>query len=220
MEKESLELIRRIAMVVGHELRNPLAVINNSAYYLKTKLASEGRLDPKVEKHLGMVASEISRLDRMIGDILSYSRPLAVKAAPSSLNACLERALEDYPFPESISLKKELAREEPQAPLDEAAFQDCLRRILDNAVEAMPGGGTLTVATQVTGDGISLEVRDSGPGIKPEALACIFEPFLTTKPRGLGLGLALARRVVEALGARFEARNLEKEGAAFRILWP
>src|SRR5271156_4526061 len=94
MVRDDMELIRRIASVVGHELRNPLAVINNSAYFLKTKLGQDGKLDPKVEKHLGIVVGEIGRADGLIADILTYSRALEVKGAPVSVNALVEARLE------------------------------------------------------------------------------------------------------------------------------
>ena len=219
-EKDSLmEVIRRIAMVVGHELRNPLAVINNSAYFLKRKLGSEGRLDPKVEKHLGIVTEEIARVDRMITDILSTSRPIAVKPEPYALNDFVKEALKAWPPPKGVALARKLCRENPQVALDPHVLEAALVRILDNAGEAAAGAGTVTVETAVDGGKTWLEVRDTGPGIKPEALPFVFQPFFTTKPRGLGLGLSLARKSVEAMGAKIEAKNPSGGGAAVRIFW-
>lgn len=220
MDQSQIDLIRRIASVVGHELRNPLAVINNSAYYLKTKLGADGRLDPKVEKHLGIVTSEIGRVDRMISDILSFSRPLEVKLAPAALRDCVGPALKGYDFPKSVKVARLFIEGDPKVSLDEKHFLDALRRLFDNAVEAMPQGGELRVALFAVPKGAVVEIRDSGPGVKPEDIGKIFEPFFTTKPKGLGLGLSIARKALEAQGARLEFENAAGGGAVFRMVWP
>jgi signal transduction histidine kinase len=219
MEQDPLELIRRIASVVGHELRNPLAVINNSAYFLKTKLGGDGRLDPKVEKHLGIVSSEIARVDRMIGDLLAFPRPLELKPVVSPLNPVVEEALADFVFPPNVKLEKALDPKPPKASLDAAALKEALRRLLENAVDAMPEGGTLRVATSAGPGGPAIEIRDSGAGIRPEALKLMFEPFYTTKPRGLGLGLSMARKAAAAMKASVEGGNAPGGGAVFRFSW-
>lgn len=217
-EKKQLELIRRIASVVGHELRNPLAVINNSAYFLKTKLGQSGNLDPKVEKHLGIVTSEIARTDRMIADILTYSRPLEPKPASSALADLVEAQLAALAVPASVKVEKKLKKIE--ASVDEKLFADAVRRFLDNAVEAMPEGGTLTVSLFEEKGFAVVEVRDTGSGIKAELLPELFEPFRTGKPKGLGLGLALVRKVALAHNGRAEGSNLKGGGAAFRLAVP
>lgn len=218
-EQKQIELIRRIASVVGHELRNPLAVINNSAYFLKTKLGQAGSLDPKVEKHLGIVVSEIQRTDKMIADILTYSRPMPMTAGTVALGAVVEAQLAALAIPSSIKVVKKIDKK-VEAKGDEKLLGDAVRRFLDNAVEAMPEGGTLTVS--VFGEnGVSVaEVRDTGAGIKPDLVAELFEPFRTGKPRGLGLGLALARKIALAHGGKVEGDNLKGGGARFRLAVP
>jgi signal transduction histidine kinase len=220
MEQDQLNLIRRIASVVGHELRNPLAVINNSAYFLKTKLGQDGRLDPKVEKHLGIVVSEIGRVDGMIADILTYSRPLAVKGSPLPSNALVEAKLAATALPDKITLKKNLAKDAGDVKGDEKLLADALRRLLDNAIEAMGEGGTLTVSTRGEKKSVVVEVSDTGPGLKPEAGPLLFQPFGTTKPRGLGLGLAMAKKIAEAHGGKAEGGAGAKGGCAFRLVLP
>jgi len=220
MDKEQYELIRRIASVVGHELRNPLAVINNSAYFVKTKLGAAAQTDPKVEKHLGIIASEIARADRLIAEMLRFSRPLEVKLALTGLTAVVEGALKDCAAPEGVKVKREKPKSEVTVQADAAALADALRRILDNAVEAAGAAGTVTVSWGTRGDSAYVEVRDTGPGIQPEALAAVLQPFFTTKPRGLGLGLAVAERIAAAHAGRIEAKNSPGGGAALTMTLP
>ena len=221
MDEDQLTLIRRIARVVGHELRNPLAVINNSTYFLKTKLGQDGKLDPKVEKHLGIVVSEVGRADRMIAEILAYSRALEIKPARFSLNALVETAVAAAAVTEKINIKKELAKGMPEVEVDEALFGGVLKRLLDNAIDALPAeGGVVTVTTAIVKKEAVVAVKDAGAGIKTEILPLLFEPFATTKPRGLGLSLAMVKKIVLAHKGRVEGGNKAGGGAEFRISLP
>jgi signal transduction histidine kinase len=223
MEKEQYELIRRIASVVGHELRNPLAVINNSAYFVKTKLGGASEKDPKVEKHLGIIASEIARADRLIADMLAFSRPLEIKKMPTSLSSIVDEALKACTIPEGVKVKKEKPKSDVTVNADARVLSDALRRLLDNALESMAGAGTLTLSSGVRGTGAEscfIEVRDTGPGVKSDVLGSIFHPFFTTKPRGLGLGLSVAQKAAAAHGGQIEARNNPGGGAAFVFSFP
>ena len=211
------ELIRRIASVVGHELRNPLAVINNSAYFVKTKL-SQGKLDAKVEKHLGIIAAEVARADKIIGRMVAYSRPIEFKATSGSLAACVEAALAEAPLPDGVTLDKKL--KDVMLALDVALVTQAARDLIDNAVEAMDGKGRLSVAVGLAGGRPELRVADSGPGLPAGKEKDIFEPFFTTKPKGLGLGLASAHRTAEAHGAVLSAEKGPGGGAVFRLVWP
>lgn len=202
--------------MIGHELRNPMAVINNSAYFVKAKLKSGGALDPKVEKHLGIIEAEIARADRLIGDILAYSRPLELKAAACALDRFVEGALKGYAFPAGLRVDKKLGAGSAEVKIDAACLGEALRRILDNAVEAMPEGGTLGVKTSQEGKSLVIAVSNTGPAIPKESLKDVFLPFFATKPRGLGLGLAIALKAVAAHGGSIQAES----PATFRILLP
>lgn len=212
-EDQQLALIRRIASVVGHELRNPLAVINNSAYFLKTKLGQDGRLDPKVEKHLGIVASEIARANQMVEDILVYSRPMEAQKKPVALGDLVKAVAAALAAPASIKLEVKAKDLEIQG--DEKLVSDALRRLLANAVDALPDGGKVRVVADAGG----VEVRDDGKGFAAEALARFGEAFNTTKPRGLGLGLAMAKKIMTAQGGKLEGGNAKGGGAWVRLVF-
>lgn len=213
-QEDQLSVIRRIASVVGHELRNPLAVINNSAYFLKTKLGADGRLDPKVEKHLGIVASEIARANQMVEDILVYSRPMEAEKKPVALGAVVKATAAAVAAPDKVKLEVKVKDVEVQG--DEKLIASAVRRLLDNAVEALAEGGKVTIAVS----GKIVEVKDDGKGFPVEALERFGEAFNTTKPRGLGLGLAMAKKIMDAHGGKLEGGNAKGGGASVRLVFP
>ena len=214
------ELIIRIASVVGHELRNPLAVIGNSSYFVKTALAGSKLPNPKIERHLGIIASEIARADRLIADMLFFSRPLELQSTPTDLSMIVEEALSLATIPPGVKVKREKPKTEIAVHADMKVLGDALRRVVDNAVEAMSGSGSLTISWGARGGAPFVEVRDSGTGIQEEALPVIFEPFFTTKPRGLGLGLAVARKAAAVHKGAIEAKNLPGNGAVVTLTLP
>lgn len=211
------DLIRRIASVVGHELRNPLAVIKNSAYFVKAKLGGAG--DAKVAKHLGIIESEIARADKILSEISAFSKPLELNVKPENLNAVVLAAVAAVQRPASVKMEKKFAKAPPEVKIDAAAVQDAVRRILENAVEAMPDGGVITVTTGLKGSWASVIVCDRGPGLDAKTLPSAAEPFVTTKPRGLGLGLSFAAKAARAHGGRLEIANVPG-GAAVSVLLP
>ena len=218
MDAAQAELIRRIASVVGHELRNPMAVINNSAYFVKAKL-SGAALDPKVEKHLKIIESEIARADRLIGDILAYSRKCEPMAELRALDQIVGETLQSYAAPEGGKVDFKPGAKDVKVKVDARMFSDSVKRLLDNAFDAMSNKGTVKVATAaVKGDAV-VSVTDCGPGVDAKIKGMLFEPFVTTKPRGLGLGLALARKLLEANGGRTDCETGPK-GSTFRLILP
>ncbi len=191
-------LINRIANVVGHELRNPLAVINNSAYFLKAKLG--GGADPKVAKHLLIIESEIARADRLISDIVAYARPFELRAGEFSLNGLVAELLDEYEAAPGRKIGRELCPGELQVHGDKGMLEEVLRRLLDNACDAAGASGAVSVSTAAGPSGAAVAVSDSGPGVDPKVRDTMFDPFVTTKPRGLGLGLSFAKKALLAHG--------------------
>jgi len=218
MASEQPDLLRKVASVIGHELRNPLAVISNSAYFLKAKLGADGRLDPKVEKHLGIVASEVARADRMIGDLLTYSRPIEKRLGQCAVASVVESAVAALAAPETVKIEKSLDGSE--AAIETEHLSLIVRKLLDNAVEAMPKGGTIKITVKGSAKGVVLEIKDDGEGIKSEVLPNLFQPFATGKPKGLGLALALSRKILSAYGGSISGKNEKGGGASFRVELP
>ena len=210
-----------MASVVGHEIRNPLAVINNSIYFIKTKLGAALEGDQKIAKHIKIIESEIQQANGIINEILTYSRQRELKPERVGLDAFLEELLSVYPFPPHITVDKQLGAGNPSVDIDTTEMQQALRNLIGNAVEVMPQKGTVRVRTAIAGDGsAAIEVADSGPGIPPDVLDKIFAPFFTTKARGTGLGLAVVRKVIDRHQGRVDVESVVGRGTAFRLYLP
>jgi signal transduction histidine kinase len=218
MPEDQRELIRRIASVVGHELRNPMAVINNSAYFVRAKLGA-ATLDPKVEKHLKIIESEIARADKIIGDMLTFSRAYEASAETKPFDALVKEAVGLYAAPEGGKIDLKLAAKDASVKADARAFADCLKRLLDNAFFAQGDKGTVKLTTGADKSGVFLTVCDSGSGVDVKVKDTLFDPFVTTKPRGMGLGLSLARKLLAAVGGEISYESSPK-GATFRVVLP
>lgn len=215
---EARELLRRAASVIGHDLRNPMAVINNSAYFVRAKLG-QGSLDPKVEKHLKIIESEIARADRLLGDMLTFSRPYEVQSETRDFDATVSEAVKSYAAPEGCKVDLKAGAKGAKAKLDAKTFADALRRLLDNAFAAMEDKGVAKVSTSADAKTVAVSVTDAGKGVDAKIEPVMFEAFMTTKPKGLGLGLSLARKFLEAQGGSVSYESGPK-GSTFRLTLP
>lgn len=218
MADDQSQLIRRIASVVGHELRNPMAVINNSAYFVRAKLGTSG-LDPKVEKHLKIIEGEIARADRMLSDILTYSRVCEPNKETKAVDELVEAALKGYAAPEGGKVEFKSGAKDAAVKADAKLLGDSIKRLLDNAFDAIGGKGSVKVATGTGKEGVWISVTDAGAGVDAKVKGSLFEPFVTTKPKGLGLGLALSKKVLEAQGGSADYQPGAK-GSTFRLILP
>jgi len=218
--KERLAAIGQMASVVGHEIRNPLAVINNSAYFIKAKLAALGTTEPKIEKHLGIIESEIQQANGIISEILGFARTRDLILQKTFLQQYVEDILQSYPFPPHIELVRAFAPQDVTVNIDVEEMKQAVRNVLGNAIEVMPEAGKLTISTTHSDSGfVCLAIRDTGPGIPPEVFEKIFAPFFTTKSRGTGLGLAVLRKVMDRHKGRVEVET-SPAGTVFKLYLP
>jgi signal transduction histidine kinase len=223
IKKERLAAIGQMASVVGHEIRNPLAVINNSIYFIKTKLSTGQEPDPKIAKHVKIIESEIQQANGIINEILTYSRQRDLKPERVQLNTWLEELLSVYPFPPHIILEKKFDVVNANVEIDTTEVQQAIRNLIGNGIEVMPPpkGGKIGIRTSIPEPGwVRIDVSDSGGGIPPDVLDKIFAPFFTTKARGTGLGLAVVRKVVDRHKGRVEVESKVGVGTTFKISLP
>lgn len=220
-KKEKPDLLKQMSSVVSHELRNPLAIISNSLYFIKTKLGAGGTaLDPKIAKHIGVIESEVKHSNDVIEEMLAFTRVRELRLAPARVNSALADLEEGYKLPEGFALKVKADPAEACVNADMEAVSYALRRVLDNAVQAMPNGGAITVEAVSDGKMAHISFSDGGPGLPAGDGEKVFEPFFTTKPRGVGLGLTIARKYLEQHGGAAKAQNLPGGGARVTLSLP
>jgi signal transduction histidine kinase len=221
VQQERLATLGRLARGVSHELRNPLGVISNAVYYLKIILPGE---DAKVREYLEILERESQAAAQLIAHLLNYANIQPGERQPVAPLELVNQALARHPAPASITVLVDLAPDLPQVFVAPDQIEQALGHLLVNAHQAMPGGGSLSLRGRraAPGDqpGVWLEVQDTGPGIPPEHMPSIFEPLFSTKPRGLGLGLALSQKLAQANGGDLQAHSQPGQGALFSLFLP
>lgn len=217
MRSERMASLGRLAATVAHELRNPLAVIRTSAYYLRNRLQGQGE---RIERHLEMVDEQVRLAGKIISDILDFSRDVVPDRAPMDVNRTVHGVLARVAVPPSVQVVLELQEDLPALLADEVHVEQCIRNLVHNALEAMPDGGVLTLRSHQEDGWLCVEVRDTGEGILPEDQERIFDPMYTTRPDGNGLGLTLTRKLVRGHDGNLELQSERGAGTSFRMLLP
>lgn len=217
---ERLATIGEISAGMAHELRQPLGVINNSVYFIGSKL--EDTTEEKVKKHLAILEKEVKHANHLISDLLDFARVDEPDFKDCNVNHVIEEVLPALEIGPKIAVKTELQESLPHIPCDYYQIQRVLVNLILNAVSAMPEGGYLKIRTEENKEEGNIEVRivDTGEGIAKENIQKVFEPFFTTKARGIGLGLSLCKKYVEAHGGTIEVESEMGEGTAFTVKIP
>ncbi len=219
-QSEKMAALGAMMAEITHEIRNPLVSIGGFTRRLDRKLS-----DPDARRYIEIILGEVQRLEGIIHDNLDYIKSVGPQLAPGDLNAVLEEVLavyEDELRQRGIRLERRLASSFPALEFDAPQIKQCMVNLITNAMEAMERGGVLTVGTAPGPEGrtVAIEIGDTGPGVSPEAMHNIFNPYFTTKVRGTGLGLPITHRIVKAHRGSIVFRNKETGGALFTIRLP
>jgi PAS domain S-box-containing protein len=216
IQSEKLASVGQVAAWITHQIRNYLGRMLMCAGVLRP---TEATNRAQQQAHADLTRS-IADLDRLVTDLLDYSRTLTLHPTQMKLNAALNdllRQLESETNTGRIRIERDFLPDLPPLHVDVFKLEQALGNILRNAVQAMPQGGVLRVGTRVEDNCVIARIQDSGAGIQGDDPEAVFRPFYTTKPGGTGLGLALAQRIVEAHGGRITVANVPGAGAAFEI---
>jgi PAS domain S-box-containing protein len=198
-EQTTLARIGEMAAVVAHEVKNPLAGIGAALKVL------EGRLPPTADARtvIGQIQTRLDAVHRMVQDLLFFAQPPPPRLAPVSVRVVMERAVVRFlASPTRADVTVEMTAHEGIIRGDAEQLAIALCHVLVNAAEAMGGRGQITLCARPAEGDYVVEVRDTGPGVHPDVRDRLFQPFVTTKTQGPGLGLAIARRIVEQHGGR------------------
>jgi signal transduction histidine kinase len=221
LRTEKIAATGRLAAEMAHQLKNPLGIINNAAFLLQSAV-DKGKLPPR--ETVQVIRDEVARADRIVTELMGYARLNEGRLESVEVNMVLENALRQAlltTLKPKVQVLKHLARSLPPLVVQRAQMEECFLNVLQNAVEAMPAGGTLTVRSRYAGDGqIEVQISDTGHGIEPSLLPQIFDAFITTKPGGTGLGLAIVKNVVETYGGTIAAKSEIGKGSVFTLTLP
>jgi two-component system sensor histidine kinase HydH len=214
---ERLATIGQFAAGIGHELRNPLSVVESSVFLLRQRL-SQSPMDPRVERHLAKIENEVKRCNQTITDLLELARNRPPKARTTLLSGMLTAAIASANLPAEVVVHTS-SPDDAQAMLDEDQVIRVLGNLLINASQAMHGHGQIWMEARRSPKTTLLRVRDQGPGVAPEVRHRLFQALYTTKAKGTGIGLALCRRIVEAHGGSIVLEP-SATGASFLVTIP
>ncbi len=218
VRQERLAVLGQLAGGVGHELRNPLGSIKNAAYFLNMVLEVH---DPEVGEALQILQKEVSRSEGIISSLLDFARPKRPALQMVEVNDLIQQSLSGISMPDNVKIETPLSESLPLIEADPDQLAMIFRNLILNSIQAMEGGGQLTVESKALDDNwIGISFIDNGHGMSQEDVARIFEPLFTTKAKGIGLGLALSRHVAEAHGGAIEVQSELGKGSIFTIRLP
>jgi len=219
VRKEKLAVLGQVAGSVGHELRNPLGVMNNAVYFLQAVLTDA---DDSVKEYLNIIKSEIASSERIVSDLLDSVRTKPPHPEVVGLAELIGQTLRKSAIPPSVTVKLDIPELLPPLWGDAMQIHQVLRNLISNGVEAMPEGGTLEIraVADEAAKNVAIGVRDSGIGMTAEQVGKLFQPLYTTKARGIGLGLVVVRNLTQANGGTVEVRSEQGKGSLFLVSLP
>lgn len=224
---ERMASIGKLAAVVAHEINNPLAGILTYSKLLKKRLSREASPDVENISMLELMESESRRCGDIVKNLMTFARPGSINMEPSDLNQIIDRCVrlvQHQLILKNIELRLELQSSLQAVRCDPNQIEQVILALVMNAIDAMPNGGNLSLASRTlpNSEAVELKIRDDGVGMPREVLEKMFEPFFTTKEhgRGLGLGLAISRNIVDRHGGHIDVASEPAHGTTFTITLP
>ncbi len=217
LKTERLAAIGEVAAMVGHDLRNPLTGIAGATYFLRMKFGTA--IDGKIAEMLELIEKDIEYSNKIITDLLDYSRDLRLDLAETTPRTITHAALSLLEIPESIRILDK-TQNKPRIKADVEKITRVFVNIIKNAFDAMPGGGELQIASRRAGGNLEVTFRDTGQGMTNDIKEKIFLPLFTTKAKGIGLGLAICKRIIEAHQGVISVESESRNGTTFTVTLP
>ena len=215
---DRLAALGQLSAGLAHELRNPLGTIRASAEMLSKQVSEENEVAREVA---GFIATEVDRTNSLVTRFLQFARPLELRPEKADLAQMLDRAISVAEREvKGVAIYRNYAPEIPPFPFDAELMEHVFYNLIVNAAQATREGGAVTVKSRLNGTVAEVAVIDRGSGIPPETMKNIFNPFFTTKPTGVGLGLAIVSKIVDQHGGRIAVESRPGEGSIFCVSLP
>ena len=223
-DSERLAAIGATAGMVGHDIRNPLQAITSDVYLAKTELAEipESPEKQNAIESLQEIEKNIDYINKIVADLQDFARPLKPHMEEADIKLIIDELLEKNSLPKNIKVNVKVETDAKKVLTDAAYINRMMYNLVNNAVQAMPEGGKLTIYAhkdKATGDAV-ITVADTGVGIPEEAKSKLFTPMFTTKSKGQGFGLAVIKRMAEALSGNVTFESQEGKGTKFTVRLP
>jgi PAS domain S-box-containing protein len=217
LKAQRLAVIGELAGMVGHDLRNPLTSIAGAEYYLRKRLDSKA--DAKIKEMLELIEKNIAYSNKIINDLLEYSREVKLDVTESSPKIIISEALSLIEVPEGIKII-DLTKKKPKIRVDVGKIERAFINIIKNAIEAMSKGGSLTIKSDKINGNVAFSFSDTGTGMPKETIEKLWTPLFTTKAKGMGFGLPICKRIIEAHGGIISVESIPRKGTTFTVTIP
>jgi signal transduction histidine kinase len=220
---DKLAALGTLAAGVAHEVKNPLHALTLNLHLLQAELAVPEPSAAETKGYFDILRSEMDRIHRIVENFLRFSKPSIPEVTSLNPHALLERVLSLTAFEAADHGVRIVTQFDPTLDSllgDDGQLSQVFLNVVINALQAMPSGGTLMVTTRRGGDWAEIAVRDSGEGIQREILPHVFDPYFTTRPRGVGLGLAIAHRIVEGHQGAIDVESEVGKGTTMTVRLP
>jgi signal transduction histidine kinase len=218
VRRERLAVLGQLAGGVAHELRNPLGAIKNGIYFLNMKIEVP---EPRVKETLDILEMDLDRTEKIITNLLDFARPRQIVIRKIDLNELVRETLTQITVPETVEVVEQLDKQLPLIFVDPDQMRQAFINLFNNAIQAMPDGGQLILKSEaVASQKVALFITDTGAGVAAENLKKLFEPLFTTRAKGIGLGLAITKIMVERHQGTLEVQSEEGAGSTFIVTLP
>ncbi len=218
-QAERLATIGQTAGMVGHDIRNPLQAIAGEVYLAKDELYSLPDTDAKKNllENITCIEENLYYIDKIVADLQDYTKPLKPNKEKVNIEKIVEEALLIVTVPSNLEISISIAEGFPLFTADFSMLKRVMINLIQNAVQAMPNGGTLKINAKCQGKLAYISITDTGEGIPEEVQSKLFTPLFTTKSKGQGFGLAVVKRLVEAQGGKISFESQKDKGTTFTI---
>jgi signal transduction histidine kinase len=219
VKSERLAAIGELAAMVGHDLRNPLTGIKGATYYLRNKSSASAHC--KTKEMLKTIEECIDYSNKIVNDLLEYSTEMKLDLTETNAKTLIARSKSMVKCPVNVEVV-DAVDDEPTIRVDGAKMCRAFVNIIKNAIDAMPQGGTLTITSIKVKDNLEIVFRDTGTGMSKETLSKLrhWVPLFTTKAKGMGFGLAICKRIVEAHGGKIQVESMLGKGTTVIVSFP